>query len=57
MGLKTVGTLTWEACTNCQNYGVGAFGKIKCDNPSLYQEGDSNNVGCADYLSNEESEE
>jgi len=50
MGLKTVGTLTWDACNNCQNKGA-------CDNPSLYQEGDGYNVGCADFLEQEESEE
>lgn len=49
MGLKTVGTLTWEACENCKS-------KPTCDNPNLYQEGSSDNVGCADYLSIEESE-
>ena len=52
MGLKTVGTLTWEACETCQRVG---FGQGTC--PDLYQEGDSDNVNRADYLSNEESEE
>ena len=52
MGLKTVGTLTWNACWTCQN-------KATCKNPSLYQDGDSDSVSCADYLSisRDESEE
>lgn len=50
MGLKTVGTLTWDVCESCKSIDT-------CENPSLYQEGKSNKVSCADYLSNEESEE
>jgi hypothetical protein len=50
MSLKTVGMLTFEACETCEN-------KISCDNPSLYKESDTDSVGCADYLSTDESEE
>ena len=50
MGLKTVGTLTWEACKSCKHEGR------KCI-PALYKENNSDNVGCADYLSIGESEE
>jgi len=54
MGLKTVGTLTFEACWNCQH---GVRRHDDCNSPSLYREHDGLNVGCADYLSIEESEE
>ena len=54
MSLKTVGTLTWEACNTCQH---GHKRNDDCEFPSLYREVDTLNVGCADYLSNDESEE
>ena len=50
MSLKTVGTLTWDACHTCQN-------NATCENPNLYEEDFSNSVGCADYLSIDEMEE
>jgi hypothetical protein len=52
MSLKTVGTLTWEACKTCQS-------QPTCQDPNLYQEGSSDSVSCADYLSisTDESEE
>ena len=46
--LKTIGTLTWEACKNCCRI------VDDCEFPSLYREVDTENIGCADYLSTEE---
>ncbi len=59
MGLKTVGTLTWEACKSCRH------GVVKrCNSfippefiPELHYNAKKNMVECADYLSIDESEE
>lgn len=52
MGLKTVGTMHWRACETCSHAPVDGG----CD---IEPEFDyrSDDVECADYLSNEESEE
>ena len=57
MGLKTVGTLTWEACKSCKREDCGHGISEDCEFPSLYRERDTYNVGCADYLSRVECEE
>ena len=51
MGLKTVGTMHWRACETCSHAPVDGG----CD---IEPEFDyrSDDVECADYLSNEESE-
>ena len=57
MGLKTVGTLTWEACKFCRH---GIDGKCLPTHgfvPEFHCSRDSNQVSCTDYLSNDESEE
>ena len=55
MGLKTVGTLPWEACKSCKHEMGG-----KCFpffDPEFHRSRDDNKVICADYLSRVESEE
>lgn len=55
MSLKTVGTLTWEACKTCQ-HGIDG----SCDPyfaPEFHCNRNNNIVSCADYLSKDESEE
>mgnify|MGYP003395282999 CR=1 FL=1 len=59
MSLKTVGTLNvqfhYNACKNCRH---GFGGGIECTiQPEYHCNIKNNTVECADYLSNEESEE
>ena len=55
--MKTVGTVSfhYRACNNCLHRNIEIGGSICNIKPGLYYH--ANTVKCADYLSDEESEE